>query len=188
MSRSFNPNESARSLRQARRIIVVGSPGAGKTNLARRIATLTRLPLFSLDDLYWERSWTRPTTSTFNLRHGELLRAASGIIDGNYFNWLAARVSWSDTILFLDVPTLTALAGVLCRSAVRKWGYSGDLPERVRIHGNCAQEPLDLAFLRFVLRFRTDMRPRMLELFNEAISKVAVEVGARGPRITTCGD
>ena len=40
------------------RVMVIGSPGAGKSTLARRLASITGLPLYHLDAEYWLPRWT----------------------------------------------------------------------------------------------------------------------------------
>ena len=45
-----------------RKVAVFGNAGGGKSTLARRVAELTRLPLFPLDAIqYWERFATADT-------------------------------------------------------------------------------------------------------------------------------
>ena len=39
------------------RIVVVGTSGAGKTTLARRIAALLMLPHIELDAINWQPGW-----------------------------------------------------------------------------------------------------------------------------------
>ena len=39
------------------RIVVVGTSGAGKTTLARRIAGLFELPHIELDAINWQSGW-----------------------------------------------------------------------------------------------------------------------------------
>ena len=45
----------------ARRILMVGCPGSGKTTFALRLAEKTGLPLFHLDSVYWRADRTHLT-------------------------------------------------------------------------------------------------------------------------------
>lgn len=54
----------------AQRILILGSPGAGKSTLARQLARSMALPLVHLDALYWAQGtppaaaqWNRPLHS-----------------------------------------------------------------------------------------------------------------------------
>ena len=40
-----------------KRVLIVGSPGAGKSTLAKKLAAKTGLPLTHLDELYWDSNW-----------------------------------------------------------------------------------------------------------------------------------
>lgn len=39
------------------RILIIGSPGAGKSTLSRELARRTGLPVHHLDRLYWNPGW-----------------------------------------------------------------------------------------------------------------------------------
>lgn len=41
----------------AKRILLIGSGGAGKSTLARRLGEQTGLPVVHLDRLYWTGEW-----------------------------------------------------------------------------------------------------------------------------------
>ena len=43
------------------RVLVVGCAGSGKSALARRLASLTGLPLIELDRAFWRPGWTSDT-------------------------------------------------------------------------------------------------------------------------------
>ncbi len=55
------------------RIAVVGTTGASKTMLARRIADRLGLPHVELDAIYWEPDWTHAPDDVFRQRVAEAL-------------------------------------------------------------------------------------------------------------------
>jgi len=68
------------------RIVVVGTSGAGKTILARRIAAQLQLPHIELDAINWQSEWrdlTRHDPEEFVRRVTEAIRAEDWVVDGN---------------------------------------------------------------------------------------------------------
>jgi adenylate kinase family enzyme len=69
------------------RIVVVGTSGAGKTTLARKIAALLVLPHIELDAINWQSGWrdlTRHDPEEFVRRVAEVIAAEAWVVDGNY--------------------------------------------------------------------------------------------------------
>ena len=69
------------------RIVVVGTSGAGKTTLARRIAAMLVLPHIELDAINWQSGWrdlTRHDPEEFVCRVNEAVQAEAWVLVGNY--------------------------------------------------------------------------------------------------------
>ena len=69
------------------RIVVVGTSGAGKTTLARRIAALLERPNIELAAINWQSGWrdlTRQDPEEFIRRVAGAIRAEAWVVDGNY--------------------------------------------------------------------------------------------------------
>ena len=68
-------------------IVVVGTSGAGKTTMARALASALDLPYTEIDGLFWEPNW-EPRGSTdpaeFVRRVSTATSADAWVIDGNY--------------------------------------------------------------------------------------------------------
>ncbi|MBF0630827.1 MAG: AAA family ATPase [Magnetococcales bacterium] len=150
-------------IRNTRRILVLGSPGSGKTTLARRMAATLHLPHINLDDLYWQAQWTRPPEAEFLARLAAVVAQEQWIIDGNYHRCLPLRLSRADTVIFLDLPPWRCALRVL-RRGVRRWfGEHSSLPAAM------ARQPdyrhrlrLEPRFWQLILGFRRHPRPEML--------------------------
>jgi adenylate kinase family enzyme len=138
------------------RIAVVGSPGAGKSWLARRLGEALDLPVIHLDRLYWGPGWTRPEDDAWR---ATLARAVSGprwIVDGNYAPTLDLRVAPAEAIVFLDHGPLACLLGVVHRRLANSGGTRPDMA------ASCP-ERLNPRLLRKILAFRRVTRPLVVD-------------------------
>ncbi|GAA5534952.1 DNA topology modulation protein FlaR [Deinococcus aluminii] len=100
------------------RVLIIGSPGAGKSTLAKGLAARTGLPLIHLDDLYWEKEQLgqqEVARSVWQQRLQDALDSDAWIMDGNYNSTIAMRAARADTVLFLIPPRELCLWRVLQR-------------------------------------------------------------------------
>jgi len=146
------------------RILVIGSPGAGKTTFSLTLAERLSLPVVHLDRLFWRDGWQNVSREEFDRQLADAMAGPAWIIDGNYSRTLPVRLKEADTVIFLDYPTVTCLLGVLTR-VIRNRGIS-----RPDMGGNCP-ERLDPEFLRYVRDFRKKQRPQLQALLAGAQDK-----------------
>jgi adenylate kinase family enzyme len=104
------------------RIVVVGTSGAGKTTLARRIAALLKLPHIELDAINWQSGWrdlTRHDPAEFARRVNEAVLAEAWVVDGNY-GPVRDRVWQRAThLVWLDFDRPVIMARVISRTLFR---------------------------------------------------------------------
>ena len=144
------------------RILVIGSPGAGKSTLAAAMARRTGLPLIHLDQHAWLPGWKEMERGQWQARVGELIAGDHWIIDGNYTGSLARRLERADTVIMLDYPAWLCLGRVLRRVLTTRGRVRADMAE------GCP-EPFDAGFLLYIALFRRRQRrrnERMLERFG----------------------
>jgi adenylate kinase family enzyme len=151
------------------RVVVLGSGGAGKTELAASISRRTGLPVVHLDVLFWRPGWT-PAPRDEALR--DLDAAIAGerwILDGNFLGQDGddARFARADMVIFLDVPRVTCTWRVLRRLVRDRRRTRPDLPEGCR-------EGFDRAFLWWVWRYPRSNRPRVLAILADLDRRIAV--------------
>ena len=136
------------------RVLVIGSPGAGKSTLATQMAARTGLPLFHLDQMHWKAGWVESGRAEFDERLAAVTSRPRWIIDGNYSRTLSHRLTRADTVIDLDLAPWLCVARTLGR-IIRSGGSV-----RPDMAPGCP-ERFDLSFLAFIARFRLDRRPRI---------------------------
>lgn len=137
------------------RVVIIGGSGSGKSTLAARLGTIRNLPVHHLDSLFWRPGWQETPREQFEPALLELYGHPQWIIDGNYTRTMDARLATCDTVIFLDLPTLTCLAGVIRRY----WQYRGHCRPDM---GSGCHEKLDWEFIRWVMGYRRNVRPGLL--------------------------
>jgi adenylate kinase family enzyme len=156
-----------------KRVLVIGSPGTGKSTFARRLAAKTGLPLMHLDLYYHEKSqnyyvdkdaWTK--------RVRELVAQPQWIVDGNHGRSMRMRMERADTIIHFDLPRRSALRGVVKRRAQAHKTKRADMPDDW-------EEKLSWEFLRYVWKFRKTYRASTLQLLAENADKQIVTFKTR---------
>lgn len=99
-----------------KRVLIIGSPGAGKSTFARKLAKVIDLPVYSLDLLFWNSDQTTVSRDEFLKRMSKILNEEEQwIIEGNYSLSLAQRLAKADTVFWLDYPVEVCLEGVKSR-------------------------------------------------------------------------
>lgn len=136
------------------RVLVIGSPGAGKSTFSRELARRTGLPLTHLDAEYWRPGWVRPPKAQWEAKVRELISPDAWILDGNYTSTLSLRAARADTVIVLDSSRWLCLYRAASRA----------LLDRRTDRMNVGKEPLNLEFLRFIWSFPAVQRRQLSEL------------------------
>jgi len=91
-----------------KRVAVFGNAGGGKSTLSKRLADLTRLPLYPLDSIQFRAGGGKIPHEEYLKAHAGLLRQDAWIIDG--FGCVTSaweRFSRADTLVYIDLPLIT---------------------------------------------------------------------------------
>ncbi len=155
-----------------KRTLVIGSPGSGKSTFSKRLAEVTKLPLFHLDKIYWKSGWTPVTRELFDSELDKILNLDEWIIDGDYLRTLETRIGFAQRIIFLDINW------TVCIYRVFKRNIRGKHNPRTDITQGC-DEKFDHNFyelLKFIRMFPNTERIRILKLLDSNAHKKEIIV------------
>lgn len=129
-----------------KKILIIGSGGAGKSTLARRLHEATGIELIHLDQIYWLPNWTEPSKNDWIKTNEKLLEKDALIMDGTFGSTLEMRLNECDTVLFLDIPRTVCIY----RAVKRLLKYRGE--NRPDMGAGCV-EKFDFEFLKWIWNF-----------------------------------
>ncbi|MEH2257160.1 AAA family ATPase [Nostoc sp.] len=118
-----------------KKILIIGSGGAGKSTLARELGTILSLEVIHLDAWYWNPGWVETPKTEWQSIIQDLTLRESWIMDGNYGGTLDVRLSVADTVIFLDFPRILCLSRVI----KRRFTYAGQ--SRPDMALDCPESP-----------------------------------------------
>jgi adenylate kinase family enzyme len=96
----------------ARRILIYGVTGSGKTTLAARIAEATKIEWYAVDDLTWEPDWVDVPDDEQRRRIEQICRRPEWILDAAYGKWIDVPLAWVELIVALDYPRWYLCSGL----------------------------------------------------------------------------
>jgi adenylate kinase family enzyme len=139
------------------KIAIIGCGGSGKTTLATLLGARLGLPVLHIDSHYWrivDGERIESTPEQWADAHRCLVAGDRWIIEGMKLGVLDERLRCADTVVYLDVSTLTCLLGILCRRMRHRGAMRADLG---------VYDHINWRFLRWVWSFRRRQRPRVLQ-------------------------
>ena len=139
------------------RIAILGCGGSGKTFVANQLAALLELPMTHLDAVYYDHDWNPLPQDEFADLQRHLVAPRRWLLEGNYASTLPIRLEAADTVIFLDLPGITCLAGIVQRRLRYRGGQ----------HANGVYDRITWSFVKYVWGYRTSMRPKVQQLIAE---------------------
>jgi adenylate kinase family enzyme len=142
-----------------KKIVIVGSPGAGKSTLARALNGILGIEVIHLDKLFWQTGWKKTSREKQIEIQEQLVQKDAWIMDGSYHDTLAIRLNAADTVVFLDMPRLICLGRVIKRYFTER--SRADLP-------NQSRDKLGPVYLMNVWRFPDRDRADLMQQIEDA--------------------
>ena len=138
-----------------KKIIVIGPGGSGKSYFSKELSKILNIPVFHLDNIFWNKNKTHISRDEFDVRLNEILNEESYIIDGDYSRTYEVRFKNADTIFFLDFPKDICLEGANSRIGKKR----DDLP--------WIEEEFDKEFKEWIINWFIETKPILIELINK---------------------
>ncbi|MCT3602660.1 adenylate kinase [Lactobacillus acidophilus] len=136
-----------------KKVMVIGSPGAGKSTFSRRLQKKTNLPIVYLDQLFWKSDKTTVSPEEFTSRLKSKMQTDTWIMDGNYSKYMFdERLSACDTVFFLDYDVHACLKGVRQRRGKKR----PDMP--------WIEKHEDKAFMDYIRVFPQRQKPKIMNM------------------------
>ena len=129
-----------------RRVAVIGCGGAGKTTVARALATSTGLPLVQADLIVYADGHTARSESEWQPELTAHADRDAWVLDAMKLSLLEHRVQRADTVVFVDVPRRWCFVGIAQRDGLGAFRHH--------------------VFMRWVWEFPHKARPRIYELLE----------------------
>ena len=142
-----------------KRIVILGCPGSGKSTFAKDLHRRTGLPLYHLDNIWWNADRTHITRDAFDERLSAILKEEAWILDGDYSRTYEMRIAACDTVIFLDYDEKTCMTGIESRTGTERT----DMP--------WTEQTLDPELADTVKRYRTENRPSVYTLLEQYADK-----------------
>ncbi len=143
-----------------KRILIIGSNGAGKTTFSYALSKKLKLPLTHLDQLYWYGNWEVTPPEEFKRRVLQEAEKPAWIIEGNNIGTLADRLPYADTVFWFEFPPHICLLNIMKREVFYFGRVRPDMPDE------CASN-LSVKFLLYARKFNRKNRKRILYALHD---------------------
>ena len=143
------------------KILIIGSSGAEKSTLSKKLGEQTGLRVIHLDKIHWKPNWTEPEKDEWKATLEKVMREDEAwIMDGNFSGTLDLRVPACDTIIFLEMPPAVCIYRVLKRVA---FSYKKTRPDMA----DGCPEQFDWEFLKWIWDFKNRSKPKIEKILKQ---------------------
>lgn len=139
----------------AKKIVILGCPGSGKTTLANSLSSARRIKTKSMDEFYWQPNWARPVNDEWLDELKRYLNQDEWIVDGNYAEYLDIRLKHADMVIYLDSNPVTALLNYIKRAIYRYYN-----------NRNSKQISINFCFIYKILTFNKNIKPMVMSMID----------------------
>lgn len=139
------------------KILVIGSPGSGKSYFSKQLARILNIPVYHLDLIYWNENWVPTPKEEFDKKLDEIMFNENWIIDGNYQRTLEKRLAKANLVYFLDLPAEDCVKAEKERRGIPRSDFPSFLNE--------GEDP---EFVNYIREFPKNNKPIIMELIKKS--------------------
>ncbi|MGY3715851.1 DNA topology modulation protein [Sutcliffiella cohnii] len=159
-----------------KKIILIGSGGAGKSTLAKHLGEKLGIKVFHLDALLWKPNWVGVPREEQIQVQNELVKNEQWIIDGNYGATMDIRLQAADTIILLDYHRTICVYRAFKRMVKYRKKTRPDM-------GEGCEERIDFSFIKWIWNYPKTKRPEVINKLKQ-LSKEKNVIVLTTPRET----
>lgn len=110
-------------LKKAKRILITGDSGRGKTNLSKVLSQKLKLKLYSTDDFFWKIKFTQKEDKETSLKKiSKVYNQNEWIIEGSTRSLVKEGLAKADAIIHLVYPNLLSQFWTLFKRSLTRKG------------------------------------------------------------------
>ena len=151
-------------LKNMNKVILIGSPGSGKSYLTSHLKDKIDLPIYHLDNLYWYDNWKHISREQLIKKQDEIMKTDKWLIDGHFQSTLENRIKNADTIIHFSMSGKTCVNAVKHR--IKNHPIRDDMPS------TCIETTLDPEFETCMLNFKKQKNKEIFSLMKKYPSNV----------------
>lgn len=152
-------------LKKQKKILIIGSNGAGKSTFAIKLGKYLGFKVHHLDKIYWFKGWKHSSKIEFEEKVGKILKSQhTYILDGDYFFNLEERLKYADLVIWIKIPVVMCIINIIKRKI--KYGRR----TRPDITDEC-YERLKLTFLIYTAKYNNRSGRQTKELLNKVYNE-----------------
>jgi len=158
------------NIKNYNRIMIVGSPGSGKSTFAEQLCKITSLPLIHLDNEFWKPGWVETPRPEWIGKQKLLVSGDKWIIDGDYSSTMEIRFEAAELIIFLDVNRFICIMRAAKRTGKKRMDLPDYLDEPKAISNDFFE------FCKWIWDYPKKGRKKVLLLHNEYSEKAFLHI------------
>lgn len=162
-------------IKNMRKILIIGSGGAGKSTLAIELGRLLDMPVIHLDAFNWQPGWVAMPKDQWEQVVKKLVNRVSWVMDGNYAGTMKMRLKAADTVIFLAFSRRVCLYRMFKR-VYRLYGKT-----RPDLAPGCPEQLPEWQFIRWIWTFPKTKAPKIMEMIHTYENKTTPVI-LRSPR------